>query len=68
MAEFYTLHLCGLTRELKKVRVAPHLTIASFVMLGDTQLIEKAAEALLEKIRALGQIDMLVCPRRRASR
>ena len=62
MAEFYTLHVAGLTRELKKVRVAPHLTIASFVMLGDTQLIEKAAEALLEKIRALGQIDMLVCP------
>ena len=51
MAEFYTLHVAGLTRELKKVRVAPHLTIASFVMLGDTQLIEKAAEALLEKIR-----------------
>ena len=62
MAEFYTLHLCGITRELKKVRVAPHLTIASFVMLGDTQLIEKAADALLEKIRGLGQIDMLVCP------
>ena len=61
MAEFYTLHLCGITRELKKVRVAPHLTIASFVMLGDTQLIEKAADALLEKIRGLGRIDMLVC-------
>ena len=43
MAEFYTLHLCGITRELKKVRVAPHLTIASFVMLGDTSRLRRSS-------------------------
>lgn len=42
MNETYTLHVAGLTRELKKVRVAPNLRIASFVMLGDTRLIENA--------------------------
>lgn len=62
MSDFYTLHICGLTRELKKVRVAPNLTIASFVMLGDTKLVEACADALLEKIRGLGETDMLVCP------
>ena len=62
MNETYTLHVAGLTRELKKVRVAPNLRIASFVMLGDAGLIEKCADALYEKIKKLGEIDMLVCP------
>ena len=62
MNETYTLHVAGLTRELKKVRVAPSLRIASFVMLGDTGLIEKCADALYEEIKKLGEIDMLVCP------
>lgn len=60
--QYYTLNICGLTRELKKVRVAPGLTIASFVMLGDTELIERCADALYEKMKKLGGIDMLVCP------
>lgn len=58
----YTLKICGVTRELKKVLVAPNLVIASFVMLGDTELIEKSADALFEKMKKIGQIDMLVCP------
>ena len=62
MNETYTLHVAGLTRELKKVRVAPNLRIASFVMLGDTRLIEKCADALYEEIKKLGTIEMLVCP------
>ena len=37
----YTLKICGIERELKKIEVAPGLVIASFVMLGDTELIEK---------------------------
>ena len=62
MNESYTLHVAGLARELKKVRIAPDLRIASFVMLGDTRLIEKCADALYEKIKGLGDINMLVCP------
>ena len=62
MNESYTLHVAGLVRELKKVRIAPDLRIASFVMLGDTRLIEKCADALYEKIKGLGDINMLVCP------
>ncbi len=62
MNETYTLHVAGLTRELKKVRVAPNLRIASFVMLGDTRLIERCADALYEEINKLGAIEMRVCP------
>ncbi|KEJ92929.1 phosphoribosyltransferase family protein [Synergistes jonesii] len=61
MYETYTLHVAGLTRELKKVRVAPSLRIASFVMLGDTRLIERCADALYEKIKD-GGAEILVCP------
>ncbi|NLV82413.1 MAG: adenine phosphoribosyltransferase [Synergistaceae bacterium] len=60
MTDTYTLNLCGLTRELKKVQVAPNLKIASFVMLGDTMLIEKTADALYEKLKKLNNIDIIV--------
>ena len=62
MSEYYTLQICGIKRELKKVKVAPNLIIASFVMLGDTELIEKCADFLYQKIKNIGQIDILVCP------
>ena len=58
----YELKICGITRNLKKVQVAPNLVIASFVMLGDTELIEKCADALYEKMKDMDKIDMLVCP------
>ena len=58
----YTLEICGLARELKKIQVAPDLVIASFVMLGDTKLIERCADALYEKIKNTVKADMLVCP------
>jgi|GEM_PF-6319550 len=62
MNEHYELKICGLTRSLKKVQIAPNLLIASFVMLGDTQMIEKCADALFEKMKEINEIDMLVCP------
>ena len=62
MNEHYELKICGLVRNLKKVQVAQNLVIASFVMLGDTQLIEKCADALIEKMKVISGIDMLVCP------
>lgn len=58
----YELKICGLVRNLKKVQVAPNLVIASFVMLGDTQLIEKCADELFDKMKRIKDIDMLVCP------
>ena len=59
----YTLKICGIERELKKITVAPGLVIASFVMLGDTELIEKCADELCKKIKTTGKkIDILVCP------
>jgi len=60
MTDTYTLELCGLTRELTKIQVAPNLRIASFVMLGDTKLIEKTADALYEKIKEIDNIDIIV--------
>ncbi len=41
MNEHYELKICGLIRNLKKSS-CPKPVIASFVMLGDTQMIEKA--------------------------
>lgn len=61
MSDVYELHLCGLVRSLPKVRVAPDLSIASFVMLGDTELIEACAEALAARFPRQG-LDLLVCP------
>lgn len=46
----YTLHLAGLTRELPIVRVSEHLRIASFVILGDAELVVAAARALADKL------------------
>lgn len=60
MENFYELHVAGITRKLKKIRVSEDITIASFVMLGDTELIEKTAEALCPMLPE--GIDFLVCP------
>lgn len=62
MREYYTLELCGITRQLRKIPISPKLVIASFVMLGDTELVEKCADALYEKLKSIGKIDLLVCP------
>lgn len=62
MNEHYELKICGLNRNLKKVQVGPNLVIASFVMLGDTELIERCADELFDKMKDIIQLDMLVCP------
>ena len=38
MAETYTLHVAGLTRELTICKVNDHMDIAAFIMLGDAEL------------------------------
>jgi len=61
--EFYELKVAGLTRKLPKVKINDKLAIASFVMLGDTDLIEKCADALFYQLdtRKL-DIDIIVVP------
>ncbi len=49
MAETYTLHVAGLTRELTICKVNDHMDIAAFIMLGDTELTVAAATELLKK-------------------
>jgi adenine phosphoribosyltransferase len=61
----YTLTVAGLVRQLPLRRIRPGLSIASFVMLGDTELVERSAAALYEKLPR-DAIDMLVCPEAKA--
>ena len=49
MAETYTLHVAGLTRELTRCKLNDHMDIAAFIMLGDTELTVAAAAELLKK-------------------
>ena len=62
--ETYTLNVAGLQRELPKVKINDELAIASFVMFGDTQLIEVCAEAIILHIDfpAVNEIDILCSP------
>ncbi len=57
----YTLTVAGLKRELPVLQVAPDLWIASFVMLGDAQLVNVCAGALASKLAAY-DFDLLVGP------
>jgi len=50
MMNCYKLNVCGLERELPIVRVADNLEIASFVLLGDAELVTAAAEVLVKSI------------------
>lgn len=58
MLKTYKLHLCGLQRELPIIPVSNELSIASFVILGDTELVCRAASALVEK---LPPTELLLC-------
>ena len=59
MSKTYSISVAGLTRTLPIVSVAPDLSIASFVILGDTEMVSCAAEALLP---LLPPADYLVTP------
>ena len=64
--DFYELKVVGLSRKLPKVKIHDELTIASFVMFGDTELVEKSADHLCEKLFTLEKCDYLVCPEAKA--
>ncbi|MGB9867542.1 MAG: phosphoribosyltransferase family protein [Bacillota bacterium] len=57
----YELQICGLKRELPVIQVAPNLWIASFVMLGDVQLVNVCAGGLATKL-AQYEFDVMVGP------
>ncbi len=62
--ETYSLNVAGLQRELPKVKINDELAIASFVMFGDTQLIEACAEAIIlhTDFPSVKDIDILCSP------
>lgn len=64
MDKTYELHLAGVTRQLPLRRVSEHITVPSFVMLGDTELVEACADALVAKLPK--DVDYLVCPEAKA--
>jgi adenine phosphoribosyltransferase len=61
----YTLKVAGLTRPLLLRQISPDVAIVSFIMLGDTELVEKTAAALYSKLPKYN-IDILVCPETKA--
>ena len=59
--KYYSLTISGIKRELPIVSLSPKVKIASFNLLGDTQIVENIAQELLEKIKIF-EFDYLVGP------
>lgn len=57
MSDCYELHVAGVTRQLPIIPISSDLAIASFVILGDCELVTAAAPFLAEK---LPPVDYLV--------
>ncbi|MDH4619383.1 phosphoribosyltransferase family protein [Brevibacillus sp. AY1] len=57
MEKTYTLEVAGVTRQLPIIQIAEDLSIASFVILGDTELVTAAAPLLADK---LPEVDVLI--------
>ena len=56
----YTVTLAGVTRNLPRVEIAPGVVIAILNILGDTELTEAVAQALVAKLPP--EADVLVTP------
>ena len=57
MEKIFRLEVAGCVRELPIIQISETLCIASFVILGDTEIVEAAAQCLVEK---LPEIDVIV--------
>ena len=57
MKTTHRLEVAGVTRDLPIIQISDELSIASFVVLGDTELICAAAPRLMEK---LPEVDVIV--------
>ena len=55
--EYYKIHIGGLERDLPIVPLTDKLSIAAFVIFGDTEVVEPCARALAEK---LPPVDYLI--------
>jgi len=55
--ETYTLKIGDITRELPIISLSDSLSIASFVILGDTEIVETSATQLIKK---LPEVDVLI--------
>jgi adenine phosphoribosyltransferase len=67
--EFFELEVAGLKRKLPKVKINDKLAIASFVMFGDTELVERCALHLSihpDFPKEVDAIDVLICPEAKA--
>jgi len=65
MSGVHPLEVAGLWRDLPIVKINEDLSIASFVMMGDTKLVEECAKALYQKL-PVHIIDVIVCPEAKA--
>ena len=50
MAAYYTLHIAGLTRELKICPISEKLDIAAFILFSDVELTEACARDLAKRV------------------
>lgn len=57
MEKTYQLQVAGITRELPVMQISPSLSIASFVILGDCEIVVKSAPLLVKK---LPEVDVLI--------
>ncbi|MBD5637627.1 adenine phosphoribosyltransferase [Clostridium botulinum] len=57
MNKYYELNVCGVKRNLPIIKINEELAIASFVILGDTELISNVA---LDIAKKLPKVDVLV--------
>lgn len=57
MENSYELNVCGIKRNLPIIKISEDLAIASFVILGDTELIVNVAPQIAKK---LPEVDILV--------
>lgn len=55
--EYYKINVAGVERELPIVPISEKLSIAAFVIFGDTEIVEPCARALAEK---LPEVDYLI--------
>ena len=61
MTEYYAIEICGLKRRLPLIPISPKTKIASFNILGDTELTGKVAAELAKKLKKY-KFDYLVGP------
>lgn len=57
MRKTYRLEICGLTRDLPIIADSPGVSIASFVILGDTELVTTVAP---EIVKSLPPVDVII--------